>query len=293
MSRSNRLFKKSFNSALDLISAGGEIESISGLAREIDVSRTTARRIVQQLSAAGIISHPAEYMAVVRPPKRNDYFPSDETKPIDDVMRSAFMNWLSQESIAPGSSFSESEIARQLGVSTSAVREFLLRFSRFQLIRKEPRRHWIFEGFTRAYAEELYEIRALFELRSINRILEMGADAAIWQSFRQLHNEHAELKERLDDDFLEFSILDARFHSTIYEASGNRFIAEFHDVISLVFHYRYRWNRDDEKQRNAVAIDDHLAFLDAALAGDRQRARHAMQTHLETARNTMLRSVDW
>jgi DNA-binding GntR family transcriptional regulator len=293
MSRSNRLFKKSFNSVLDLITAGGEIDSISELARTIDVSRTTARHIIEHLVATGILLREGSGMALSRAPNPQDYFPSDETRPIDDVIRSAFMNWLSQESIAPGSSFSESEIARRLGVSTSAVREFLLRFSRFQLIRKEPRRHWIFEGFTRAYAEELYEIRALFELRSIERILVMDKAAPIWQRLERLRDEHVDLKTRLNRDYLEFSVLDARFHSTIYEASGNRFIAEFHDVISLVFHYRYRWNRDDEMERNAVAIDDHLEFLDAAFSGDSRRARKAMQAHLETARNTMLQSVDW
>jgi len=292
MSRSNRLFKKSYNSTLDLIVTGGTIDSISGLARNVDVSRTTARRIVEQLTASGVAEYQDSGATIVRRPKRQDYFPSDETKSIDEEIRSAFMNWLSVENIAPGTSFSESEIGRRLGVSTSAVREFLLRFSRFQLIRKEPRRHWIFEGFTRNYAEELFEIRALFELQSINRILEMEDEVEIWRKLKKLKDEHIDLQRRIDKNYLEFSVLDARFHSTIYEASGNRFIAEFHDVISLVFHYRYRWNRH-EKQRNVIAIADHLEFLDAAMAGDRPRARRAMEDHLETARKTMLQSVEW
>lgn len=293
MSRTDRLFKKSFNDALDLIAGGGEIASISGLARDVGVSRTTARRIIERSGALGIVARDGETIAIARPPRRKDYFPADETEPIDDVIRSAFMNWLSRQNVAPGTSFSEIEFARGLGVPASAVREFLLRFSRFQLVRRQSRQRWVFTGFTRAYAEELHELRALFELRSINRILEMEEDASIWQDFERLRDEHADLKDRVDKDYLEFSVLDARFHSTIFEASGNRFFTEFRDVISFIFHYRYGWDRQSAKQRNAVAIDDHLRFLDAVIAGDRRGASAAMHRHLKTARKTMLQSVEW
>jgi DNA-binding GntR family transcriptional regulator len=40
----------------------------------------------------------------------------------------------------------ELELAREIGVGTSSVREFLIRFSRFGLIEKRPNSHWVLKA---------------------------------------------------------------------------------------------------------------------------------------------------
>jgi DNA-binding GntR family transcriptional regulator len=71
----------------------------------------------------------------------------------------------------PGQQISRLDLARQFGVSTSAVRDYLGRFSQFDLLGKRPNGSWVFPGFTRDFAEELFEIRLIFELRSAQRFI--------------------------------------------------------------------------------------------------------------------------
>lgn len=71
---------------------------------------------------------------------------------------------------------------------------------------------------------------------------------------------HADLLEQIESRFHDFSGLDNRFHRLINEASPNRFIDDFYDIITFIFHYHYQWNKQDEKQRNQAAILEHVAL---------------------------------
>ena len=89
----------------------------------------------------------------------------------------------------------------------------------------------------------------------------------------------------------DFSDLDERFHRLIYDASRNRFIVDFYDVISLIFHYHYQWNKIDERQRNEVAILEHLDYIEALVSRDPGRIEMACKSHLKSARKTLLASI--
>ena len=71
----------------------------------------------------------------------------------------------------------------------------------------------------------------------------------------------------------------------------NRFIADFHDIISLIFHYHYQWRKADEKERNAAAIREHLAYIEALTTRNEDRIETACRRHLKSARNTLLASI--
>jgi DNA-binding GntR family transcriptional regulator len=89
----------------------------------------------------------------------------------------------------------------------------------------------------------------------------------------------------------DFSDLDSRFHRLINSAAPNRFIDGFYDIITLVFHYHYQWNKRDERQRNEVAIQEHLTYIDALLGRNASIVELASRAHLASARGTLMRST--
>ena len=97
----------------------------------------------------------------------------------------------------------------------------------------------------------------------------------------------AKIKTRYHD----FSNLDERFHRLINDAARNRFVADFHDVISLIFHYHYQWNKQDERQRNEVAIGEHLTYIEALSTGSERMVDLACRAHLTSAKQTLIRST--
>jgi DNA-binding GntR family transcriptional regulator len=85
--------------------------------------------------------------------------------------------------------------------------------------------------------------------------------------------------------------LDSRFHSFINRAVPNRFIDGFSDINALIFHYHYQWNKVDERQRNEVALTEHLTYIDALVTRNPSIIELACRAHLASARETLLRST--
>ncbi len=112
-----------------------------------------------------------------------------------------------------------------------------------------------------------------------------------WKVLKDLEGEHRKLLLEIKDRYHDFSDLDERFHRLINDASRNRFMADFYDIISLIFHYHYQWRKADEKERNAVAIREHLDYIDALLTRNPDRIEAACRRHLRSARNTLLASI--
>ena len=106
-----------------------------------------------------------------------------------------------------------------------------------------------------------------------------------------LRGEHLALLDEIDQRFNDFRDLDNRFHRLISAAAPNRFIDDFYDIIALIFHYHYQWNKHDARQRNEVAIREHVAYIDALLSRSAAKVQVACRAHLASARTTLLRST--
>lgn len=294
MSRSSSTYKDGYNRALDMITEGDvprELPTEVTLAEEWTVSRTTVRSILNSLQDAGIIAWSGRTKTVLRRPRKIEYFPADETESVADKLPSVFMEHIFAGELTPGTTLRETELAKTFGVSSTAVREFLIRFSRFGLIEKMPNRHWVLHGFTREFAEELFAVREMFERTAFTAFLTAGPDAH--QSAIALRGEHEAILANITQNYVLFPRLDEKFHRVWIDAFGNRFIRDFFDLISLIFHYHYRWNKQDELERNHRAVLQHLAMIDALEAGDKDAAETSMNVHLSHARETLLASARW
>ena len=291
MAKSRNVYKDAYNRCLQLARPGESLPSEPEIGASLGVSRTTVRAILSRMAEQGLVDWDKRRKTVLRAVGPDDFFPDGETDPASRIVERAFMRRLLAGDAAPGMQLNEAELARDIGVGTGSVREFLIRFSRFGLIEKRPNSRWVLNGFTRAFALELTEIREMFELRSAAAFARLPADNRAWVALDALEAEHHELERRIDTQFLEFSELDERFHRLIHSASHNRFIVDFYDVIAMVFHYHYQWNKAGERQRNAVALQEHLDYIAALRSRDAGRVAVACVRHLRSARETLLSSV--
>ena len=292
--KSDTVFKRTFNNVLDHLAevpARTPLDSETRMAERFDVSRTTIRKIVSGLAERRIISNAASPPTLSRKPAQADYFPLADTVATADQVEKKFMEWILRGDRKPGDYINGLELAREFNVSTSAIREYLNRFSRFGLVEKRPNSGWIFRGFTTEFALELFEVRELFEIRSAKAFAQQPPESAAWRMLTELEAEHRKLLLQIKQRYHDFSDLDERFHRLINDASRNRFMADFYDIISLIFHYHYQWRKADEKERNAVAIREHLDYIEALQTRDPERIEAACRRHLRSARNTLLASI--
>lgn len=293
MARDNRLFKGLCNQFLQLLEElepGALLGSEADLARRLAASRTTVRAVLAHLAGEGLLTWEGRDKRLLRAPRPSDYFDEDETRALQAQVEEMFLAWVLQGDIPPGTILNETDLARRFGMPLGAVREFLIRFEPFGLIMKQPNRHWILKGFTRDFAEEMFEVRQIFEARALDRLL---ADKTLRAEFKGMIPAHEAVAAGDETAAQAFPRLDAAFHALICRGARNRFIADFSRTIAIIVHYHYLWNKQDEMRRNRAAAAEHLAIIRAVLAGDEAAARSALSAHLATAHRTLIASVRW
>jgi DNA-binding GntR family transcriptional regulator len=292
--KTDAVYKRAFNEVLDLVvdlGDGAPLPSENGLSARLGVSRTTVRKILSALDAHGAVGG-AGRQRFVRPMQAElQRYPEAETVSMSEQVEKRFMEWMLRGDTQPGSQINELDLARQFGVGTAGIREFLNRFRRFGLIEKRPNAGWRFKGFTEDFAVELFEIREMFELRSAARFATLEPEHQVWASLSLLEAEHHDLLAEIDARFHDFSDLDNRFHRFINSVAPNRFIDDFYEIITFIFHYHYQWNKRDEGTRNEVAVREHLAYIAALKRRDPAAIETACRTHLASAKATLLRST--
>jgi len=288
--KTDSVFKRAFNDALDLVDRlhdGDELPSENRLAAELEVSRTTVRKVLSMLASQGAVTPGGPHNVIRHAARQVVRYPEAETVPLSAHVEQRFMEWMLRDNARPGTTINELDLARRFGVGTTGIREFLNRFRRFGLIEKRPNAGWVFKGFTQAFALELFEIREMFELRSARAFAALPTDAPQWRELDAIRREHTELLVDIETRFHDFSDLDNRFHRLVNAAAPNRFIDDFYDIISLIFHYHYQWNKRDERLRNEVATREHLAYIEALVERDVKSTEAACRYHLRSAKQTL------
>ncbi|MCD7108003.1 GntR family transcriptional regulator [Rhizobium sp. DKSPLA3] len=291
MAKQNTVFKDAFNRCLTLIAETEALPSELELGTSLGVSRTTVRAILARLKELEIIAWDKRTKAMLRAPQPSDFFSAEETSSLAEIIERSFMRRILAGGAEPGMQINELELARDIGTGTTSVREFLIRFSRFGLIEKRPNSHWVLKGFTRDFALELTEIREMFELRSAAGFAALPGDHPAWRDLDEMEVLHRDMLANIDTRYRDFSELDERFHLLVHRSSSNRFIIDFYDIITIVFHYHYQWNKANDRERNARAVEEHLDYIAALKTRDPATVAHACRQHLRSARETLLQSI--
>ena len=292
--RTKAVFKRAFNQLLNEVGAlpeGGKLGSEPELARILRVSRTTVRAALLEAESRGLIRVAPRCRVTVRRPHSGDFFDSSETEAVSQSSERLFLNHVLKGGLLPGDTINGLALSRVLGTSPTALRDYLSRFERFGLVERQPNTSWIFRGFTEEFALELFAVRELFESHAIRVFLQKRGPGEI-RLLERLEAKHRSLLAVIETDYQKFSELDAEFHREISSAAHNRFIDQFQELISLVFHYHYQWHKADERDRNYVAIHEHLEIIAALRSDDSQAVLASCRRHLNSAKQTLLRSIN-
>ncbi len=194
----------------------------------------------------------------------------------DEVYDTIYAQLMSQ-TILPGSRISIDNLARELGVSQTPIREALSRLEAQGLVVKT---HLI--GFSaasqmdKARFDQLYELRLLLEPFAASR----AATLMNAEQFKTLKELAAQMSTSGDGkiSYSDFARLDEQFHDLIAVASGNELVQEtlaglhIHLHLFRLFHHQ---------QAASTANTEHADLIDALEMRDPQRAEAAMRSHIQ------------
>lgn len=188
-------------------------------------------------------------------------------------------------SLRAGAKLNEAEIAQRLGVSRGPVREAFRALEESGLVRLEKNRGVFVREVSLGEADEIYELRALFDEFAGRRAAERAtpADAA---ALAALVDRMARAVD--DGDADAYFDLNLRFHDRIVALAGNAKLASLYRrlVAELSLYRRASFDRAGTLPRSIV---EHRAIVARIAAGDPAGAATMLRDHARASRDRVLR----
>lgn len=298
MARTQNLRHKVINQFMDAIRHQyicSPLPSQSVLADMYNVSRTTVRNVLNYLVEQHILENIGNDYVIIRKPGDDDLL--DTIVELPDIQltefESFFYTLIQQRELKPGDSFTELQLAHRANVTPVVVREFLLQFLQYNLIENIRRGLWRLKKFEQDYAEKLFELRELLETYALTRFMNLPSDDQRWVQAKELLFRHRQLRETVVDNYRAFSNLDCQFHSLLLSAAENPFFEQSLNMVTIIFHFHYQWDDSDLRERNVLAIEEHMAILSAMVSHNDLQAMNELRNHLDTAKQSMKRSLEF
>lgn len=190
--------------------------------------------------------------------------------------------------LAPGQRLKEEELARELGISRTPVREALLMLQAEGLVDAVPNRGATVRRHEADDLDDLYQLRALLEGHAARRAAPKISDEEIevlrasCERFDALRGDADDLRELVKENLL--------FHNTILEAAGSARLTQMvRKVIELPLVYRsYIWYSPAQKR---ISTHYHRQITNALAGRDADRAELVMKEHVYEARDVLVAHV--
>ncbi|MBQ7059137.1 MAG: GntR family transcriptional regulator [Firmicutes bacterium] len=183
----------------------------------------------------------------------------------------------------PGEAVTEGEVAKELGVSRTPVREAFKQLESEGLLELRPNRGALVVGIGRSDIEDIYEIRSLLEGRAAERAA-TKADEASMEQLSEIVDLTEFYIERGDYDRV--TAMDDRFHRTIYELTGSRMLQKIlKELHAYAENIRERSIR--EPGRAEQMLKEHRAILEAMKRKDPENAGSLMIEHVRASAANM------
>ena len=201
-----------------------------------------------------------------------------------DFVFESLRDAISDGRIAVGERVREEEIARELGVSRTPVREALQRLHQRGLLVFGNGRGLVVAELSQHQVLQLYAMREILE-GSAARFAAQHATAA---DVAILYRQQKELAEAKPDALL-LVTLNRRFHQAIYEAAHNQYLMQtlnmLHDSLALLHNATFR-----VPSRRSESDEEHHRIVAAIEKRDPGAAEEAAREHIRQAQRTRFES---
>lgn len=181
--------------------------------------------------------------------------------------------------LEPGSLVSENELAAEMGLSRTPVREALIELAKVKMIQIQPQRRSTVAPIDYTLVEESRFMRSVLECAVVQLDCEMAAPADLQRLDENIRLQRFYLENRKPEALLD---LDNDFHRMLFA------IAQKSQVYTLIQTISIHFDRVRHMALGSVKdlkiVDDHAAILEAIAQKQPDRARQLTQRHLNRYR---------
>lgn len=220
-------------------------------------------------------------MGRLEPIKIDSYQPLRET--VCETLREAIRKGI----LEPGERLMEVQLAEELGISRTPVREAIRKLEQEGYVIMMPRRGTYVSSVSVSDIKEIFEIRSALESLSTG-LAARRIEPDELEKLRALLTEiEGHIKIRDMDKIVE---TDIEFHGLLYRVSRNeRLVAIIGNLKEQLA--RFRTLSMSYPGRLQETLEEHRAMVEAIAAGDVEAARDAADRHMERAEETLLKAM--
>jgi len=183
--------------------------------------------------------------------------------------------------LEPGAVINQAILARQIGISTTPLREALKRLKQQGLVELDAHRDARVTPLDPEEARDLLEVRRALDPLAAS----LAADRRTKQDVAEMRATLEGLEALASNPTVQQLVAHRRFHAAIYRASHNARLAETLDGL---------WDTADRYRRHGLQVErsaeeiatkanEHTLLFEAIVEGDGATAADVMRAHIQTS----------
>jgi len=212
----------------------------------------------------------------------------DSYQPLREVVCESIRDAIRKGILKPGERIMEIQLAEELGVSRTPVREAIRKLELEGYVVMMPRRGTYVANMSIRDISEIFEIRTALESLSNGLAAERITPEELEHLQRLLVMISSYIETKDMDKIVE---TDIEFHDLLYHAARNSrlvgIISNLRDQLT-----RFRTLSMSYPGRLEATLDEHRTIVEAIAQGDSRAAKKAAEKHMENSEKTLLKAMD-
>lgn len=211
----------------------------------------------------------------------------DSYKPLRELVCENIRQAIIDGTFSPGERLMEIQLADEMGVSRTPVREAIRKLELEGFVVMIPRRGTYVADISIKDLTEIYEVRTCLDVLAAGLAAERITD----EELEILNGYLFEIGQHIANMDIERIVeVDTAFHDVLYTASRNE------RLRSIINNLReqltgIRGRSMSYPGRLVETMDEHRNLVEAIAARDVERAQHAARVHIENAEHTLILSL--
>jgi DNA-binding GntR family transcriptional regulator len=181
----------------------------------------------------------------------------------------------------------EEQLAHQIGISRTPVREAFHKLERDDLVVRLPKGGFAVREFTRGDVEEIFGIRSALESYAAYLATHHITPDRISMLEKKVEELHKALESR---DTAKVVQLNTEFHNLLYKACKSKKLADMINNFGDYF-YRYRSTFPNTDSLR-YTVDDHRSMIEAMKKKNPRLVERLTRTHLDKTKQIVLKAID-
>ena len=200
----------------------------------------------------------------------------DDYLPLRDVVFNTLRGAILRGDLKPGQRLMEIQLANQLGVSRTPVREAIRKLELEGLVKMVPRKGAEVAQISEKHLKDVLEVRsALEELAG-----ELACERMTAEELEQLKEINRRFMEVIgSDDITAIANVDESFNMVIYGATRNERLTQMVNALREQV-YRYRLEHIKDKAGRGALADEHAEIIRALADRDATKTRKCIRGHI-------------